>query len=314
MLSIFKVQGQDPHFTQFYANPLYLNPAFAGVNICPRVILNYRDQWPRLSGTFVTYNASYDQHIEGISGGLGFFVMQDRAGQGVINTTNVNAIYSYRLVINRKFSVKSGLQLSYFQKKLDWGKLTFGDMIDPRDGFVYTTHEVQPKLNKGFVDFSAGFLGYSEEYFMGFAVHHLTQPEEGFIGDSKLPMRITVHGGAVIPFEKRRRGKRNIKDASFSPNILYMKQRDFEELNYGFYVNKYPIVGGLWYRQSFSNSDAFVVLIGFQQTMFKIGYSYDLTVSKLSNASGGAHELSFTWQFDCRPKKKKLRAISCPSF
>ena len=38
--------AQDPAFSQFYANPLYLNPAFAGTNICPRVNLNYRDQWP----------------------------------------------------------------------------------------------------------------------------------------------------------------------------------------------------------------------------------------------------------------------------
>lgn len=57
------VYAQDPEFTQFYANPLYLNPAFAGSQRCPRVALNYRNQWPALSGTFVTSSASYDQHV-----------------------------------------------------------------------------------------------------------------------------------------------------------------------------------------------------------------------------------------------------------
>ena len=46
-----KAYAQDPEFTQFYANPLYLNPAFAGTGRCPRIIMNYRNQWPAISGT-----------------------------------------------------------------------------------------------------------------------------------------------------------------------------------------------------------------------------------------------------------------------
>ena len=29
--------AQDPSFTQFYSNPLYLNPAMAGSANCPRI-------------------------------------------------------------------------------------------------------------------------------------------------------------------------------------------------------------------------------------------------------------------------------------
>ncbi len=79
-------------------------------------------------------------------------------------------------------------------------------------------------------------------------------------------------------------------------------------------MNKGPIVGGLWYRQAEKNSDAFIALVGFQQNMVKFGYSYDITLSKLSNATSGSHEFSFALQFECRPKKRKFRAISCPSF
>ncbi|MFN5910373.1 MAG: type IX secretion system membrane protein PorP/SprF, partial [Bacteroidota bacterium] len=56
--------AQDPTFTQFYANPLYLNPAFAGSHGCPRFALNYRNEWPSLTGNYVTYSASYDQYFK----------------------------------------------------------------------------------------------------------------------------------------------------------------------------------------------------------------------------------------------------------
>lgn len=240
--------------------------------------------------------------------------MGDNAGDGTINTDMINVIYSYRLQVSRGFSLNAGFQASYFQKSLDWSKLTFGDQIDPRDGFVWNTGEKQPpSLTKGNPDFSAGLLGYSESFYAGVAVFHLTQPNEGFISVSKLPMRICVNIGGIIDLQKHRR-RRKLEDPVISPNILYMQQVNFTELNYGFYFNKYPMVGGLWFRQSFGNPDALNALVGFQTSVVKIGYSYDITVSKLSSATAGAHEISFSMQFDCRPKKKRIRAINCPVF
>jgi type IX secretion system PorP/SprF family membrane protein len=314
LLSGVSAYPQDPHFSQYYANPLYLNPAFAGTSVCPRVIMNYRNQWPSISGTYVTYSASYDQHVEGLSGGLGLMFSTDKAGEGTLTTNMISGIYSYKLEVNRKFSIKAGFQASYFQKSIDWEKLTFGDQIDPRYGFVYYTQETKPgDLTKGTTDFSAGLLGFGESIYGGVAVHHLTQPNEGFFSVSKLPMRITAHLGGIIDLQKHRR-RRKIEDPTLSPNILFMKQQDFEQLNYGLYFNKYPLVGGIWFRQGFENPDAFIALLGFQTSVVKIGYSYDVTVSKLSNATGGSHEISFALQFDCRPKKKRIRAINCPSF
>jgi type IX secretion system PorP/SprF family membrane protein len=306
--------SQDPHFSQYYANPIYLNPAFAGTAVCPRVILNYRNQWPAISGTFVTYSASYDQHVDNLSGGLGLLFNSDNAGEGTLKTNMISGIYSYRLQVNRFFSIKAGFEATYFQKSIDWSKLTFGDQIDPRYGFIYYTQETKPKdLTKGTTDFSAGILGYGESIYGGIAAFHLTQPNEGFFSVAKLPMRIVAHAGGVIDLQYHRR-RRKLEDPTLSPNILFMKQQDFQELNYGLYFNKYPLVGGVWFRQGFNNPDAFIALIGFQTSVVKMGYSYDVTVSKLSNATAGAHEVSFAMQFDCRPKKKRIRAINCPVF
>jgi len=298
-----EVYAQDPQFTQFYANPLYLNPAFAGSARCPRICLNYRNQWPNLSGSFVTYSASYDQHIDAINGGLGVLVMTDDAARGTLKTTNVSLIYSYLLPVTREFSIKAGIQATYFQKSLDRSKLNFGDMIDPRRGFVWNTNEVIPNQNKQNVDFSAGLLGYSKRYFFGFAANHITQPDEGMISTAKLPMKITAHAGAIIPLEKG-------NESYISPNVLYQQQQNFSQLNLGVYFVKDAFVAGLWYR----NQDAFIVLLGLQTDHFKFGYSYDVTISKLASNSAGSHEISMQIQFECHPKKKKYRTVSCPSF
>ena len=86
MLSSGDAYSQDPQFSQFYANPLYLNPAFAGSARCARFNLNYRNQWPAISGNFVTYSASYDQHLYPLQGGIGAIMYLDRAGNGTLQT------------------------------------------------------------------------------------------------------------------------------------------------------------------------------------------------------------------------------------
>ncbi|MEN9346762.1 MAG: hypothetical protein RLZZ77_273 [Bacteroidota bacterium] len=310
-----QAQAQDPEFTQFYANPLYLNPAFAGTARCPRAVINYRNQWPSLSGTFVTTSASYDQHVETIQGGLGIMFLNDRAAQSTLTTNAISGIYSYQQPISRKFSVKAGLQATYFQKSLDWSKLTFGDMIDARKGFIYETNDVargNGKVNN--IDFSAGLLGFSEKVFGGIAVHHLNEPNESLIvGTSRLPMKFTAHAGAVIPIQKKRRDAQ----ASLSPNVLYRRQGEFQQLNLGMYVNKGPIVAGVWFRGLLFGQtyrDSFITTIGIQTDVLRFGYSYDVTISQLTPSTGGSHEISLGINFDCRPKKPKFRQIQCPSF
>jgi type IX secretion system PorP/SprF family membrane protein len=189
------------------------------------------------------------------------------------------------------------------QKSLDVQNLHFGDMIDARRGFVWNTREAIPSPNKSNADFSAGLLGYSKHYFFGFAANHITQPDEGLLGVSKLPVKFTAHAGAVIPLEKG-------GESYISPNILFQSQQKFSQLNLGLYYVKGAFVAGLWYR----NSDAVIALVGIQNDNFKVGYSYDVTVSKLAGNTAGAHEISVQIQFECKAKRKKYRTISCPSF
>ena len=306
--------AQDPAFSQFYSNPLYLNPAFAGANNngCPTATLNYRDQWPGIGRTYVTYSASYDQHVDALGGGLGIIIAQDKSGSGNLNTLHASLLYSYLLEVNRDFTVKAGFEASYRTLNLDWENLTFGDMIDPTYGFIYNTDEdiVNNANNVSFPDFSAGVLGYTKNMFFGVAAHHLTQPNQGFISVSQLPRKYTAHIGGNFPISRYRNNVTTI-----SPNFLYQKQQEFQQFNYGIYINRGPIVGGLWTRNSVKNFDSFILMFGLVQDAFKFGYSYDITISNLRNSNTlGAHELSFTLFMPCKNRNKSYNTISCPQF
>ena len=308
--------AQDASFSQFYASPMYLNPALAGSTWCGRLTLNYRNQWPSISGNFVNYNAAYDQSLSSINSGYGIMFNSDNMGDGALKTSTISGLYSYNLQLGQDMFLNVGFQGTFIQTKLDWSKLVFGDMIDPINGSIGTTTLETPpaNLSMGYVDFSTGaFFSYKGKYYGGFAAHHLTTPDNGFYNktDSQLGMKLTVHGGASFEM-----GKNNHDEyISVSPNILYQQQGEFHQLNVGCYVNYFPFVGGLWMRHNFENADAMIVLLGFKQDNWKVGYSYDMTLSELSNASGGAHEISFAWEFCIeRDKRKTLRAINSPSF
>jgi len=116
LVAVAELRAQDPEFTQFYANPLYLNPAFAGTNRCPRLVMNYRNQWPSLTGNFVTTSASYDQYVNTIQGGLGLIVMNDRAAQGTLNTTTLSGMYSYQQPFRGSFQLRQDFKQAIFKK------------------------------------------------------------------------------------------------------------------------------------------------------------------------------------------------------
>ena len=323
IISVFFIMNsaysQDPSFSQFYANPVYLNPAMAGSSDCGRLSLNYNNQWPGITNSFVTYSVSYDQFVDKLSGGLGIIMNFDVAGDGILKTSTISGTYSYKLQVNENLFLNAALQGGYYNKQLDWDKLVFGSEVDPSDPNFGSSEVVPDNLSFGFADFATGILlAINDNIFAGFAAHHLTQPNISFYKneDSKLEIKYTAHAGARLHLSQSnyKRSKDDFKQTSVSPNILYQKQGDFQQLNVGVYFNLYPFVFGTWYRHAFENPNSITALVGLRYNKFNFGYSYDYAVSQINKVSGGSHEISFTWHFNCNKKINRYEAIKCPSF
>ncbi|MCH8330425.1 MAG: type IX secretion system membrane protein PorP/SprF, partial [Bacteroidetes bacterium] len=305
-------QGQDPEFSQFYAAPLYLNPAFAGMAYCPRLAFIFRDEWPGVPGDgsgstnrggYVTYGASYDQHFDALGGGIGVQFISDRQGGGMLNSNTVNTMYSYQLDVAKLISIKSGIEVGFTNISINWDRLVFGDQVDARYGFndisgnANQSSQVQPdELSTSYFDFAAGALLINPNFFGGFSVKHLIRPNESISGrESRIPIRYNIHGGAVVKLDKGLKTK-----SEMYPNIMYTLQGDFKQLDVGSYIRRSEVFAGMWYRilthPDFS-SDALILIVGFKKDIFKLSYSYDLTVSGLTPGSGGSHEIAIGINF-----------------
>ena len=305
----YDAQAQDPVFSQFYASPLQLNPAFAGSAMAPFIALNYRMQYPGFSGgpAYSTFAASFDQHLKGLNSGIGFSLMTDDAGQGILKKTYASAHYSYKVDINKQLSTRIGIEAGFIQSNLNWDKLVFGDQLDAingptnPDGSVRPSSEIRPeKTNNTLFDISTGILVYGAGFHGGLVAKHLATPNEGFLNVNQnlkigLPMRLTAHAGYEFTLKKATR----YSPSNFiAPTVMFVKQGDFAQLMVGTYAGLGPIIVGGWYRHAYTNPESVVLMMGFKQDYFKIGYSFDYTIGSLSGRTAGSHEISLTLNLD----------------
>lgn len=318
--------GQDPEFSQYYAAPLQLNPAFVGTASDHRLIANHRNQWPNVANGFVTYALSYDYNLSDLNSGLGFLIVTDRAGSANLRSTVVNFQYSYKVNFNHKVMLSTGLNFGMGFRSIDYNKLVFGDQLAfDSDGNVPTDDPVMGTIESTkYFDFGGGMLAYSRTFWLGFAAQHLNRPNRSLLGEeAEIPVKLTFHGGVRIPLYNGPFKKERV--AAIAPSFIYKQQGPFDQLDLGAYFLYEPVVVGLWYRgipikqnvRDNISQDAMVIVIGFQMKKVELSYSYDLTVSDLGPVAGGAHEVALKYKLnvvESQKTKKKEKFIPCPTF
>lgn len=138
------ILAQDPLFSQFYASPLQLNPAMAGVAEAPRISLNYRNQWPSWPNAYSTYALGFEQALNSLNSGFGISVLADDAGNGIYRTLTLHAVYSYSVQLGDDFFAKFGMEGGVLQTRVDWDRLVFGDQLNPYTGATLPGGGVAP--------------------------------------------------------------------------------------------------------------------------------------------------------------------------
>lgn len=321
MLSVRILPAQDVQFSQFYAAPMYLNPALTGSSDQHRATINFRDQWPSFPGAFISYSLTYDINISQAKSGIGLYVNNDRAGSGALNTTSGGFMYSYDIKIDRKFGFRPALGIGFGNKNVDYTKLKFGDQLLTGNDISFQTNLIKDQIM--YMDVSTGGVFYTNDLWAGAALFHVNRPNTSLMGqDAILDPLFTLHAGYRLPVT--RTVKREIV-RSLTIAAHYKAQGKWDQIDIGGYYFHKPFIMGVWYRgipgfksyaPGYQNNDAVVLLAGVQTKLFKFGYSYDITISEIWANSGGAHELSIIYEYiDPRKKRKsKRRRLACPSF
>ncbi|HZG01075.1 MAG TPA: PorP/SprF family type IX secretion system membrane protein [Chitinophagales bacterium] len=308
-----ETRAQDVAFSQYIFNPVYLNPALAGISGGPRFIVNYRNQWPALTDAYVTYSASYDQHFPEIGGGVGFQILSDNQASGTYRQTAVSGAYNYMFVVSEKTAIRIGLQTAIQQHRIFWERLLFADEFDVETvlpGAV--SQEMLPSFtNKTNVDFGAGMVLYGKKAYAGLVVKHVSQPNVSLYNERRAPLPMMISGNLGAEIKTKRNGRTYI-----SPNLMYARQAKHSQIQGHLLVYRGPVLGGIGLRRAAQNTDAVIFYAGMRTGVFRAVYSYDNTYSNLRGRSGGAHELSMALNLNegkkARRKARLKNSIDCP--
>jgi len=304
--------AQDPQFSQFYSNPLYLAPSFAGAAGGSRICLNARDQWMAMPSTFMTYSFSYDHYFSKFNSGFGLLGYKDVAGSGQLGTLSLGVQYSYNFKITQTIYARPGLHFSYREHGVAWDKLNYlWELTDTDFGDPIEHSEAQSRD----VDLALSTLIYSQRIWGGITVDHILMPNVSLYADKhRVPIKVSVFGGIELV-----RKSRLLKPDEETMTLAYLfkQQGPYTQLDLGVYWFKNPFVLGLWYRGippfNSQRGDAFIILGGYRTKNFNIGLSYDVTISNLIGQAVGSLEVSMSFKFAI-PRRSKKGEVPCPEF
>jgi len=295
---------------------MYMSPSFAGSMNGTRFVTVFRDQWPKIPGTYVSYSFSVDQYVSKFRSGLGIYAVSDNAGNGKLVTTNVAFNYSYKVKLTRNLFFQPGLAAYYYSRKVDYSSLDFADEYFGGH-YVGSTSEVLPISKVQHADFAVSSLFYSNQFWVGVNVDHLMNLSPVLQSDLRYAdMRLAVYGGYKFPIRRR---TRNNRDEFVHLAFNYWLQSSIHQLDIGAYYNRFPLILGVWYRgipllNEYTTSDALIFLAGLRYKDYVFSYSYDMTIGPLISQTGGSHEIAISYSIVSGSRPKKFKPIPCPEW
>lgn len=325
LLSVFSSTAQDIHFSQFYNNPLYLNPALSGVFAGDqRFTAIYRNQWADVPVPYMTLSGSYDEkwYLPGLNNGRlgwGLAFLRDQAGDGDLSWSFLQGTMAYTHQLEEQTFLSVGFQVAMGQRAFDPDQLFFGDqfngdVFDPSlptlDGFDRTA--------AAFFNLGAGLNVYHaakkerSAVYGGFSYANLNRPALHFSDreEVKLSARGNFYGFGLLEVND---------DWDVGLNVLWHFQGSYKEAVVGglakLHLKQTPgeelaLQLGFGHRLN----DAIIGHFGMFYKNWMAAISYDVNISLFSVATNrrGGPELSI--QHIIFKVKPPDEFKSCPIF
>lgn len=333
LLVVFALNAQDVHFTQFFSNPLILNPAQTGnYDGSYRVGFNFKAQWPfAISGRVYNYHteAPYvdfsfgERKLKSGWFGLGLNFLNDAAGDGRLTYRRISLSAAYHQAFDKdhRYILSAGLGVSYIIRSVDFSKFYFNNQWVDDDGFNISLPNNEPLQRESFqmVDLGAG-LNFGAQIHnqvkldFGFAMLHLTRPKHSFLGTTeRLGLRYQANVGATYSVNER---------ITITANVYYGNEKKAQEitagamLGYGLLSHRKSTPDntffiGLYYR----GKDALAPVLGYKYKNTRLLFNYDVTLSGLAKPgkANGGPELSIV-HIGSFYKHFGTKKVYCPEF
>lgn len=312
-----QLYSQDTRYTQYFNNSLYLSPATAGsahneTYNGGNVFMGYRNQWSKMNEPFQSTSLSSDWNVSDNFGNLGILINQDQAGASEFRCFSVNALYAYSLPFgpSNRWNARFGLQVGLQNSNLSYNQLRFEDQIDPTIGVYRPTNEILSGQSESYFNTALSGIIHSEKIYLGYSLHNLNAPSYQFLTNgspTSVPRRHAIFTGAKFTMPS---------DLKIHFDAMYLSQKNFADLVTGFRLNLGTPDFGFYYRRSIFNkstSDAVSVLLGANVGRYKITYSGEYTVSKLSYSLPFSSEISIKYHFD-KSSRREYSIIELPLY
>ena len=283
---------QTPHYTQYMYNMNIINPAYAGARADISAGLLARQQWVGLEGSPETETFSINARTFD-SVGMGFSVVQDKLG--LLEDTNFNLDLSYTMVTSQgsrlAFGIKGGF--SNYANNLSQGLTPDNDNYADLKG-TYP--------NAGF-----GLFFYTRNYYVGVSVPQLFNTPKFKLDPNSYSSVISEHQAYFLTYGYVFQVNDNVK---FKPSTLVKYTSDLP-LSVDINANvlfKDQVEFGLSYRYNDSVSAMAALILN---KKFRVGYSYDYTLTNLGGFNSGTHEIMLLVDFNFAKRGRWLNDSSC---
>ena len=299
----FKSSAQDVLFSQFYKNPIYLNPALTALQKCGRAYINYRNtSIGPLDQSF--YAVAFDIPFIETNSGLGGMIQWHEDGLKRVGTFGFQ--FSRKVSITPDLFITMGMEAGGIYRT--WNK---SDIRLPSDVTNGTSNSGLSPPSTLIYDLAAGAGVNYKYHYAGFAVRHITESQaKAMRVNSPVYRKYIAHYAARIPY--RLPGARY---GFFAPNFIFEQQNGNNHLTSGVYAIYEKVGAGLWIRNHFPLKTSFLILMAtIKRNNLEFSYSYDFPLNGAGIVSGG-HEIAVIYYLSTFKKKHdKLNQKNCLSF